>query len=163
MFFMQLFLSVPVGVGQVYGCDSPWTGGLILLALLLSSPTICFHAMVDSAAGMLSGEKQSPICTDLCILSAEATVEALALQRATWHYSVWTMTCSHKWYFTACVCWLNYLNLLFKNTFHRDYCAVLWCVVQDLLWQLLTKTFTQDCGDITVLYPALLLEVSSMS
>ncbi|XP_026211002.1 urea transporter 1 isoform X1 [Anabas testudineus] len=51
----QLFLSVPVGVGQVYGCDSPWTGGLILLALLLSSPTICFHAMVGSAAGMLSG------------------------------------------------------------------------------------------------------------
>ncbi|GAA6219363.1 urea transporter 2-like [Lates japonicus] len=51
----QLFLSVPVGVGQVYGCDSPWTGGLILLALLLSSPTICFHAMLGSAAGMLSG------------------------------------------------------------------------------------------------------------
>ncbi|KAM9338442.1 urea transporter 2-like [Symphorus nematophorus] len=51
----QLFLSVPVGVGQVYGCDSPWTGGLILLALLLSSPTICFHAMLGSTAGMLSG------------------------------------------------------------------------------------------------------------
>ncbi|XP_060917077.1 urea transporter 1-like [Labrus mixtus] len=51
----QLFLSVPVGVGQVYGCDSPWTGGLILLALLLSSPTICFHAMLGSAAGILSG------------------------------------------------------------------------------------------------------------
>ncbi|KAM6975922.1 urea transporter 1-like [Tautogolabrus adspersus] len=51
----QLFLSVPVGVGQVYGCDSPWTGGLILLALLLSSPTICFHAILGSAAGILSG------------------------------------------------------------------------------------------------------------
>uniref|UniRef100_A0A3B4WUU3 Urea transporter 2-like n=1 Tax=Seriola lalandi dorsalis TaxID=1841481 RepID=A0A3B4WUU3_SERLL len=51
----QILLSVPVGVGQVYGCDSPWTGGLILLALLLSSPTICFHAMLGSAAGMLSG------------------------------------------------------------------------------------------------------------
>uniref|UniRef100_A0A671TQI8 Urea transporter n=1 Tax=Sparus aurata TaxID=8175 RepID=A0A671TQI8_SPAAU len=50
-----LFLSVPVGVGQVYGCDSPWTGGLILLALLLSSPTICYHAMLGSAAGILSG------------------------------------------------------------------------------------------------------------
>uniref|UniRef100_A0A8D0D2J2 Urea transporter n=1 Tax=Sander lucioperca TaxID=283035 RepID=A0A8D0D2J2_SANLU len=45
------FLNLPVGVGQVYGCDSPWTGGLILLALLLSSPTICFHAMWGSAAG----------------------------------------------------------------------------------------------------------------
>ncbi|KAF7660328.1 hypothetical protein LDENG_00284820 [Lucifuga dentata] len=50
----QLLLSVPVGVGQVYGCDSPWTGGLFLLALLLSSPTICLHAMLGSAAGMLS-------------------------------------------------------------------------------------------------------------
>uniref|UniRef100_A0A3Q3ILP6 Urea transporter n=1 Tax=Monopterus albus TaxID=43700 RepID=A0A3Q3ILP6_MONAL len=51
----SLFLSVPVGVGQVYGCDSPWTGGLILLALLLSSPTICFQTMLGSASGMLSG------------------------------------------------------------------------------------------------------------
>ncbi|XP_069025783.1 urea transporter 1-like isoform X2 [Embiotoca jacksoni] len=51
----QLFLSVPVGVGQVYGCDSPWTGGLILLALLLCSPTICFHAMLGSAAGIFTG------------------------------------------------------------------------------------------------------------
>ncbi|XP_034458982.1 urea transporter 2-like isoform X3 [Hippoglossus hippoglossus] len=51
----QLFLSVPVGVGQVYGCDSPWTGGVILLGLLLSSPTICLHAMVGSAAGVLTG------------------------------------------------------------------------------------------------------------
>lgn len=60
VFHLQLFLSVPVGVGQVYGCDSPWTGGLILLALLLSSPTICFHAMWGSAAGMLSGKKILP-------------------------------------------------------------------------------------------------------
>uniref|UniRef100_A0A3Q3ME09 Urea transporter n=1 Tax=Mastacembelus armatus TaxID=205130 RepID=A0A3Q3ME09_9TELE len=51
-FLLQLFLSVPVGVGQVYGCDSPWTGGLILLALLLCSPVICFHAMLGSAAGL---------------------------------------------------------------------------------------------------------------
>ncbi|KAF7217352.1 urea transporter 1-like [Nothobranchius furzeri] len=51
----QLFLSVPVGVGQVFGCDSPWTAGLILLALLLCSPTICFHAILGSAAGMCVG------------------------------------------------------------------------------------------------------------
>ncbi|XP_047425493.1 urea transporter 2-like isoform X2 [Mugil cephalus] len=51
----QLFLSVPVGVGQVYGCDSPWTGGLVLLALLLCSPAICFHAMLGSAAGAVTG------------------------------------------------------------------------------------------------------------
>ncbi|XP_028273865.1 urea transporter 1-like [Parambassis ranga] len=51
----QLFLSVPVGVGQVFGCDNPWTGGLILLALLLCSPTICFHAILGSAAGVFTG------------------------------------------------------------------------------------------------------------
>ncbi|XP_041826581.1 urea transporter 1-like isoform X2 [Melanotaenia boesemani] len=51
----QLFLSVPVGVGQVFGCDDPWTAGLILLAVLLCSPTICFHAMLGSAAGMSVG------------------------------------------------------------------------------------------------------------
>uniref|UniRef100_A0A665W2B6 Urea transporter n=1 Tax=Echeneis naucrates TaxID=173247 RepID=A0A665W2B6_ECHNA len=55
LYFPKLFLSAPVGVGQVHGYDSPWTGSLILLALLLSSPTICFHAMLGSAAGMLSG------------------------------------------------------------------------------------------------------------
>uniref|UniRef100_A0A3Q4AMH4 Urea transporter n=1 Tax=Mola mola TaxID=94237 RepID=A0A3Q4AMH4_MOLML len=44
-----------IGVSQVYGCDSPWTGGLILLALLLSSPTMCFPAVLGSTAGVLSG------------------------------------------------------------------------------------------------------------
>uniref|UniRef100_A0A667Z741 Uncharacterized protein n=1 Tax=Myripristis murdjan TaxID=586833 RepID=A0A667Z741_9TELE len=44
-----LLLSVPVGVGQVYGCDSRWTGGLFLLALLLCSPATCLHATLGSA------------------------------------------------------------------------------------------------------------------
>ncbi|XP_034072032.1 urea transporter 1-like [Gymnodraco acuticeps] len=58
----KLFLSVPVGVSQVYGCSSPWTGGVFLLALLLCSPRICLHAVCGSAAGMLSGKTHSPIC-----------------------------------------------------------------------------------------------------
>uniref|UniRef100_A0A3Q0S6L6 Uncharacterized protein n=1 Tax=Amphilophus citrinellus TaxID=61819 RepID=A0A3Q0S6L6_AMPCI len=49
---LQLFLSVPAGVGQVYGCDSPWTGGLILLSVPLCSTAICFHAMLGSDAVM---------------------------------------------------------------------------------------------------------------
>uniref|UniRef100_A0A3B5PV30 Urea transporter n=1 Tax=Xiphophorus maculatus TaxID=8083 RepID=A0A3B5PV30_XIPMA len=52
-FFPQLFLSVPVGVGQVFGCDSPWTSCLVLLALLLCSPAICIHALLGSTAGSL--------------------------------------------------------------------------------------------------------------
>uniref|UniRef100_A0A3B3VP97 Urea transporter n=1 Tax=Poecilia latipinna TaxID=48699 RepID=A0A3B3VP97_9TELE len=51
----QLFLSVPVGVGQVFGCDSPWTACLVLLALLLCSPAICLHALLGSAAGLCTG------------------------------------------------------------------------------------------------------------
>uniref|UniRef100_A0A3Q3W1P1 Urea transporter n=1 Tax=Mola mola TaxID=94237 RepID=A0A3Q3W1P1_MOLML len=48
-------LHFQVEIHQVYGCDSPWTGGLILLALLLSSPTMCFPAVLGSTAGVLSG------------------------------------------------------------------------------------------------------------
>lgn len=53
--FHMLAAAVPVGVGQVYGCDSPWTGGLILLALLLASPIICLQAVIGSVAGILAG------------------------------------------------------------------------------------------------------------
>ncbi|NXN98087.1 UT2 protein, partial [Rhinopomastus cyanomelas] len=49
-----LLQSIPVGVGQVYGCDNPWTGGTILVALLISSPLICLHAAIGSAVGMFA-------------------------------------------------------------------------------------------------------------
>ncbi|XP_015742667.1 urea transporter 2-like [Coturnix japonica] len=45
----MLLQSIPVGVGQVYGCDNPWTGGIFLLALFISSPLICLHAAIGSA------------------------------------------------------------------------------------------------------------------
>nr|XP_034956660.1 urea transporter 1 isoform X2 [Zootoca vivipara] len=44
--------SVPVGVGQVYGCDNPWTGGIIMVALFISSPLIFTHAVIGSAVGV---------------------------------------------------------------------------------------------------------------
>ncbi|XP_065263099.1 urea transporter 2-like [Emys orbicularis] len=49
-----LLQSIPVGIGQVYGCDNPWTGGIFLVALLISSPLICLHAAIGSAVGMLA-------------------------------------------------------------------------------------------------------------
>ncbi|NXV23945.1 UT2 protein, partial [Cepphus grylle] len=52
--FLQLLQSIPVGVGQVYGCDNPWTGGIFLIALFISSPLICLHAAIGSAVGMLA-------------------------------------------------------------------------------------------------------------
>nr|XP_033791118.1 urea transporter 1 isoform X2 [Geotrypetes seraphini] len=50
-----LLKSIPVGVGQVYGCDNAWTGGLFLIALFVSSPVICLHGAIGSTVGMLAG------------------------------------------------------------------------------------------------------------
>ncbi|XP_063996976.1 urea transporter 2-like [Pogoniulus pusillus] len=50
----RLLQSIPVGVGQVYGCENPWTGGIILIALLISSPLTCLHAAIGSAVGMFA-------------------------------------------------------------------------------------------------------------
>ncbi|KAM4753651.1 urea transporter 2-like [Cyanocitta cristata] len=50
-----LLQSIPVGVGQVYGCDNPWTGGMFLIGLFISSPLICVHAVIGSAVGMMAG------------------------------------------------------------------------------------------------------------
>ncbi|XP_035166442.1 urea transporter 2-like isoform X2 [Oxyura jamaicensis] len=49
-----LLQSIPVGVGQVYGCENPWTGGIFLVALLISSPLIFLHAAIGSAVGMFA-------------------------------------------------------------------------------------------------------------
>ncbi|XP_032101149.1 urea transporter 2 [Sapajus apella] len=49
-----LLQAIPIGVGQVYGCDNPWTGGVFLVALLISSPLICLHAAIGSIVGMLA-------------------------------------------------------------------------------------------------------------
>ncbi|KAM9547966.1 urea transporter 2-like isoform 2-T2 [Salvelinus alpinus] len=51
----KLFTAVPVGIGQVYGCDNPWTGGIFMVSLLISSPITCAHATIGSAVGMVSG------------------------------------------------------------------------------------------------------------
>ncbi|XP_053557033.1 urea transporter 1 isoform X1 [Bombina bombina] len=50
-----LLKAIPVGVGQVYGCDNVWTGGMFLVALFVSSPIICLHAAIGSTLGMLAG------------------------------------------------------------------------------------------------------------
>ncbi|OBS75947.1 hypothetical protein A6R68_17603, partial [Neotoma lepida] len=50
-----LLKSLPVGVGQIYGCDNPWTGGIFLCAMLLSSPLMCLHAAIGSLLGVVAG------------------------------------------------------------------------------------------------------------
>ncbi|CAM9486657.1 unnamed protein product [Lampetra planeri] len=51
----MLLRAVPVGVGQVYACDDPWAGGVITVALFISSPINCLHAATGSVAGILAG------------------------------------------------------------------------------------------------------------
>lgn len=63
LFTLQLLQAIPVGVGQVYGCDNPWTGGVFLVALFICSPLICLHAAIGSIVGMLAG-RTGPLCRD---------------------------------------------------------------------------------------------------
>lgn len=49
---LQLLKSLPVGVGQIYGCDNLWTGLIFLFAILLFSPLTCLHAAIGSAVGI---------------------------------------------------------------------------------------------------------------
>ncbi|XP_055994035.1 urea transporter 1 [Sorex fumeus] len=50
-----LLKAVPVGISQIYGCNSPWTGGIFLCAIFLSSPLICLHAVIGSLLGIVAG------------------------------------------------------------------------------------------------------------
>ncbi|XP_004484760.1 urea transporter 1 isoform X2 [Dasypus novemcinctus] len=52
---LELLKAVPVGVAQIYGCDSLWTGGLFLCAILLFSPIMCLHAAIGSLVGIVAG------------------------------------------------------------------------------------------------------------
>ncbi|XP_064164533.1 urea transporter 2-like isoform X1 [Anguilla rostrata] len=51
----KLFRAVPVGVGQVYGCDNALTGGIFIVSLFISSPITCLHATIGSTVGMVAG------------------------------------------------------------------------------------------------------------
>ncbi|XP_069780338.1 urea transporter 2-like isoform X2 [Narcine bancroftii] len=51
----MLLRAIPLGVGQVYGCNNPWAGGIFLVALIISSPIICLHATIGSCLGILAG------------------------------------------------------------------------------------------------------------
>ncbi|XP_007516014.1 urea transporter 1 isoform X2 [Erinaceus europaeus] len=52
---LKLLRSLPVGVSQIYGCDNPWTGGIFLCAILLSSPLMALHAAIGSLVGIAAG------------------------------------------------------------------------------------------------------------
>uniref|UniRef100_A0A3B3BTE1 Urea transporter n=1 Tax=Oryzias melastigma TaxID=30732 RepID=A0A3B3BTE1_ORYME len=91
-----VFLSVPVGVGQVFGCDNPWTGGVILLALLLCSPTICFHAILGSAAGLALATPHTDVYSGLWGYNSVLSCIAIGgvFYALTWQTHILALTCA---------------------------------------------------------------------
>ncbi|XP_020841409.1 urea transporter 1 isoform X3 [Phascolarctos cinereus] len=63
----ELLKAIPVGVGQIYGCDNPWTGGLFLVAILLSSPLMGLHAAIGSTVGIIAGLTLSASFDDIYV------------------------------------------------------------------------------------------------
>ncbi|CAJ1068866.1 PREDICTED: urea transporter 2-like [Xyrichtys novacula] len=96
----KLFMSVPVGVGQVYGCDNPWTGGIFIISLFISSPITCAHAVLGSAVGMVSGLALAAPFGDIyfglwgynCVLACIAI--GGMFYALTWQVHLLAMTCA---------------------------------------------------------------------
>ncbi|XP_060789939.1 urea transporter 2 [Neoarius graeffei] len=51
----QLMQGALLGVGQVYACDALGSSIVILVAVLLYSPVLAFHALLGSSLGVLAG------------------------------------------------------------------------------------------------------------
>ncbi|MED6284374.1 hypothetical protein CHARACLAT_018681 [Characodon lateralis] len=96
----KLFRSVPVGIGQVYGCDNPWTGGIFIISLFISSPITCAHAVLGSAVGMVSGLALSAPFEDIyfglwgynCVLACIAI--GGMFYALTWRVHLLAITCA---------------------------------------------------------------------
>ncbi|XP_041854350.1 urea transporter 2 [Melanotaenia boesemani] len=96
----KLFMSIPVGIGQVYGCDNPWTGGIFIISLFISSPITCAHAVLGSAVGMVSGLALSAPFGDIyfglwgynCVLACIAI--GGMFYALTWQVHILAITCA---------------------------------------------------------------------
>uniref|UniRef100_M3ZYR7 Solute carrier family 14 member 2 n=1 Tax=Xiphophorus maculatus TaxID=8083 RepID=M3ZYR7_XIPMA len=96
----KLFRSIPVGIGQVYGCDNPWTGGIFIISLFISSPITCVHAVLGSAVGMVSGLALSAPFEDIyfglwgynCVLACIAV--GGMFYALTWQVHLLAITCA---------------------------------------------------------------------
>ncbi|XP_041636043.1 urea transporter 2 [Cheilinus undulatus] len=52
---VEVMLGIPLGVGQIFACAAVGPSLLILVAVLLYSPLLAFHALLGSAVGTLAG------------------------------------------------------------------------------------------------------------
>ncbi|CAB1318855.1 unnamed protein product [Coregonus sp. 'balchen'] len=109
----QLLVAVPVGVGQVYGCDCPWIGGIFIVALLLSSPTICMHAVLGSIIGVVSGLALAAPLEDIYsgLWGYNSCLSCIAIggvfYALTWQSHLLAITCACTWPF--CLSALTFL------------------------------------------------------
>ncbi|CAG07854.1 unnamed protein product, partial [Tetraodon nigroviridis] len=98
----KLFMSIPVGIGQVYGCDNPWTGGIFIISLFVSSPITCAHAVLGSAVGMVSGLALAAPFADIyfglwgynCVLACIAI--GGMFYALTWQVHLLALTCGKR-------------------------------------------------------------------
>ncbi|KAM6959811.1 urea transporter 2 [Tautogolabrus adspersus] len=60
---VEVMRGIPLGVGQIYACAAVGPSLLILVAILLYSPLLAFHALLGSTAGTLAGLSMA-VCHD---------------------------------------------------------------------------------------------------
>ncbi|XP_020512994.2 urea transporter 2 [Labrus bergylta] len=60
---VEVMRGIPLGVGQIYACADVGPSLLILVAVLLYSPLLAFHALLGSAVGTLAGLSMA-VCPD---------------------------------------------------------------------------------------------------
>uniref|UniRef100_A0A8C4RK14 Uncharacterized protein n=1 Tax=Erpetoichthys calabaricus TaxID=27687 RepID=A0A8C4RK14_ERPCA len=54
---VELIKVIPLGVSQVFACDSLLSSFIIMLAITLFSPLVCLHALLGSITGMNAGKE----------------------------------------------------------------------------------------------------------
>uniref|UniRef100_A0A8C8B496 Uncharacterized protein n=1 Tax=Otus sunia TaxID=257818 RepID=A0A8C8B496_9STRI len=91
-------INVPLLVfGQVYGCENPWTGSIILDALLISSPLICLHAAIGSTVGIIASSFDNIY---LGLHSYNCTLACIAIggmfYALTWQTHLLSLACGTK-------------------------------------------------------------------
>ncbi|CAM5112749.1 unnamed protein product [Eretmochelys imbricata] len=74
-----LLKSIPVGIGQVFGSDSPWSGGIFLLAVFIASPLVCVYTAVGSAVSMLAD-----VLTNTAVTLKPVIMQGTAFSRMEW-------------------------------------------------------------------------------
>lgn len=136
---LELLKSLPVGVGQIYGCDNPWTGGIFLCAILLSSPLMCLHAAIGSLLGVIAGLSLAAPFEDIYfgLWGFNSSLACIAIggmfMALTWQTHLLALACAlFTAYFGACMAHL-------MAVVHLPACTWSFCLATLLFLLLTTK------------------------